>query len=277
MNSRHPEIAHLASASHPQNESGLESALAAQNLEASIDCFSEIDTESFSPENNKIVYLEQLLRLHEPQHLSETQKSGRRFVLDMLRVLCLLPDVQRAQEGGSDLPKNWDPDLEFKYLVYLFERTSSAALAEKVRKASSILSLDAQGILELREWLGKNGLDAHELSLIQPNFFRGQKMTQQDSKQLHLHPMFAELSKESLERNHDYLVRTFYGLSYPFFKDSEGGNVSKSTQDAGLEEAMAPVFDLAADLNTAVKTRLKAFFIPNRQGEPMVALSFTQE
>ena len=51
-------------------------AFAAEDLESSLDCFSEIDTESFSPENNKIVYLEQLLRLHEPQHLGRSQPTA---------------------------------------------------------------------------------------------------------------------------------------------------------------------------------------------------------
>jgi hypothetical protein len=147
-------------------------AFAAEDLESSLDCFSEIDTESSTPESNKIAYLEQLLRLHAPQHLSETQRNGRRFVLDMLRILCLLPSVQRAQEGVENTHKDWDASLEFKYLVYLFERTARPDLAEKVRKAQNILSLDEAGILGLREWLTKHGLEGREIALIQPNFFR---------------------------------------------------------------------------------------------------------
>ncbi|MEY3442263.1 MAG: hypothetical protein RLZZ519_544 [Bacteroidota bacterium] len=277
MNSRVTGPARNASTSFSQDEGGIESAFMAQDLASSLDCFSEIDTESRTPESNKISYLEQLLRLHEPPYLSETQRSGRRFVLDMLRVLCLLPDLQQAQEGKPDLPKDWEPTLEFKYLVYLFERTASPSLAEKVRQSSSILSFDGVAILQLREWLSRNGLAAHELALIQPNFFRGQKMAPKESGQLHLHPKFAELSKASVERNHDYLVRTFFGLSHPLLWDAESATMDKVKQEAGLEEAMAPVFQSEVALETVVKSRLKPIAAPQREGEPPVALSFVYD
>lgn len=276
MNSRDTELARLASTAHHPNELGKESALAAQDLGASLDCFSEIDTESSTPESNKIAYLEQLLRLREPQHLSETQQSGRRFVLDMLRFLCQLPDMQQAQAG----PQAWDPNLEFKYLVYLLERTAKPDLAEQMRHADSILSLDEPTILALREWLSRHGLDAHELALIQPNFFRGKKAAMQVEHQMSLHPMFAALSRASSERNHDYLASTFFGMSQPPVLQHADHHPRLKAQfkpQAGLEEAMATIFEPPYDESAATQTRLKAFFIPNRHGEPMIALSFTND
>jgi hypothetical protein len=282
MNSCYSGLARLAStANHPVG-SGEE--LNRQDLEALIDCFSEIDTESKLPESNKIAYLEQLLRLREPRHLSETQQSGRRFVLDMLRLLSQLADgVEQhasleqldARSAEAVLPLVWDPSLEFKYLVYLMERTARPDLAARVRASQGITTWDEEGILHLREWLNAHGLDAHELALIQPNFFRShvQKATEKP-KGMRIHPSFVALSKATQERNHDYLAGTFFGLSQPIAVEASS---KMKTGPSGLQEAMASIFDTPYNPQAATQTRLKAFLIPNQFGEPVLALSFMYE
>ncbi len=277
MNSRVSKSAELATNTASENEENGLLAFCGLDLESALDCFSEIDTESSTPESNKIAYLEQLLRLHAPQNLSETQRNGRSFVLDMLRILCLLPSVQRAQEGVGTTPKDWDPSLEFKYLVYLFERTARPDLAEKVRQAENILSLDGAGILGLREWLTKHGLEGREIALIQPNFFSGTRTAPINNDQVSLHPMFEELHAESKTRNHDYIIRSFYGLSHSLRVNPEVGSAEQVRPQVGLEEALATVFETPVLENPAPKMRLKAYLIPNPNGEPMVALSYTND
>lgn len=250
---------------------------ALHDFETLLDCFSEIDTELNTPERNRIAYLVQLLRLHEPAHLSETQRSGRRFVLDMLWFLRLLPDGQQAQADAVDV-QDWKAPTAFKYLVHLLERTAQVALANRVRVCKGITSLDAHTLLQLREWLQHHGLDAHELALIQPRFFRDSVPTPHPAS-AGLHPHFATLSKESQERNHDYLTRAFFGMPQHLMHPPLGtqGGGSEVKPQAGLEEAMASIFDTPYDQKSATRTRLKAFFIPNRFGEPVIALSFSNE
>jgi hypothetical protein len=272
MNSRFSRLARLASTTNHPIGTEEELATNGHDLGALLDCFSEIDTESKLPERNKIAYLEQLLRLREPRHLTESQARGRRFLLDMLSLLCLLPEGQTEEA----LPQGWDPTLEFKYLVYLLERTAKPVLATQVRQATDITALGETGILALREWLHHNGLDAHELALIQPNFFRTQKRVETQQNDLRIHPLFAALSKASQERNHDYLTGTFFGMSQPLVMENAPVKNTAKSQES-LEAAMATIFDTPYDQKTAVQTRVKAFFIPNRFGEPVVALSFMNE
>jgi hypothetical protein len=236
--------------------------------------FSEIDTESTRPECNRIIYLEQLLRLREPRHLSSSQLAGRRFLLDMLRLVCQLPPVQLAQAGVVEFPGRFDPRREFKYLGYLLERSGKPGLAMRIYSSRGISSLDEPDVLALREWLDSNGLDLQELAMIQPDFFRDDRMDAAADDQPKIHPMFLSLSRASRDRNHDYLAGTFFGLSQWIRFVPSGGAESKP--NAGWEEAMSSIFGSPLDSKAAARARLKEFFIPSRSREPVVGLSFLQ-
>jgi hypothetical protein len=99
-----------------------------------------------------------------------------------------------------------------------------------------------------------------------------------DKDQVSLHPMFEELHAASTTRNHDYIVRSFFGLSHTLLVNPAAEFSAQVKPEAGLEEALATVFDApAAEENLSPKTRLKAYLIPNPKGEPMVALSYTND
>lgn len=273
MNSSYPGLARLAA--HTQNPIGTqeEQAFTAEDLDAVLACFSEVNTESLTLESNKIAYLEQMLRLQMPRHLSETQLSGRRFLFDMLRRLSLLPEGEPAQAATI---KDWEPLHPFKYLVYLLERTTASDLANRVRSVKGIQDFLEVDLMRLGQWLDRNGIDGRELALIQPNFFGAMRDAKQNASTAPtIHPQFAALAMESRERNHDYLAEAFLSDSAPMtlMQKSPEADAHKHAQQ-GRGEALASIYDAPYDHLAATQTRLKAFFIPNRFGEPMIALSF---
>jgi hypothetical protein len=281
MNLNISQVAVLAA--HPNHPMGnpKQETSAKGDLDKVLDCFSEIDTESLKHEGNKIAYLEQMLRLQEPKHLSETQLSGRRFLLDMLSLMSELPDRQPTHEAAETTIGVGLPQHRFKYLIYLLERTTRDELAARVSEVEGIHDFDASELAALGQWLDRYGIDGRELALIQPNFFGGfRKEGQQESSFQGIHPHFAALAEASRERNCDYLAEAFVSLAEPLKlvpKAQAQQNSTPSTGHQGRGEALASIYDTPFDQKTATQTRLKAFFIPNRYGEPVIALSFVNE
>ena len=271
MNSSYHGLARLAAiAKYPIGNDDSQ-ALTAEDVDEVLACFSEIDTESLVLESNKIAYLEQMLRLQEPRHLSETQLSGRRFLLDMLRRLSLLPTGNQAQ---AEAIKDWDPSHPLKYLVYLLERTAASALAERVRVVKGIQDFLEMDLMSLGQWIDRHGIDVRELALIQPNFFAGEKAATAAQVQQPIHPQFAALAEESKSRNNDYVAEAFLSKAGPMNLVHKSTVQQMNVAEQGRGEALASIYDVPFDHLAATQTRLKAFFIPNRFGEPMIALSF---
>ncbi len=284
MNSNISQVARFAAQSkNPIGNEAFE-ASTTQNLDNALDCFSEINTESLTLESNKITYLEQMLRLQEPRHLSETQLSGRRFLLDMLSLMSGLPQRQSTHEAAPVMDLAIEPH-RFKYLIYLLERTTRSELADRVREVSGIHDLQENDLAALGKWLDRYGIDGRELALIQPNFFAGyRKEGMQEAASHGIHPQFAALAQASRERNCDYLAEAFLSLAEPMKlvpkavgQQGSEANGAPKTSHAGRGEALASIYDTPFDQKAATQTRLKAFFIPNRFGEPMIALSFVNE
>lgn len=272
VNSKNARLA--VTPDHPIMEENGFAPMGQDDLENLHSRFSEIDTETHSPESSKISYLEQVLRLRERPNLSEQQQIGRRFILDMLNSLCLLAEKQQVQGNIDVAPTHWEATHEFKYLIYLLERATMADLAEKVRASQGISSLENTDILSLRAWMRKHGLDAYELGLIQPNFFMQKGTVQADLQSIAIHPQFALLSKASKKNDHDYLTQAFLGLSQPLRPNNEA--VEEAPKN-GFEAAVATIFEAPTVPVSAKTTRLKAVLIPNGNGEPLVALSYVSE
>jgi hypothetical protein len=272
MNSNISGIARLAAHANNPNGNPEPLALTAHDLDQVLACFSEIDTESPAQESSKIAYLEQMLRLQEPRHLTESQLSGRRFLLDMLSLMSLLPTGQQAQEVTL---KDWHPAHPFKYLIYLLERTSCVELAARVTAIQGIQEFVDADFMALGQWLDRHGIASHELALIQPNFFIGaRRAAPVPAENQGLHPNFVALAQASRERNHDYVAEAFLSLSEPLKLVQRSMALPAPMAHAGRGEAIASIYDTPYDPMAALQTRLKAFFIPNRFGEPMIALSF---
>lgn len=262
-------IARLAArADHPIGNPELEG-LSTHDLDEVLACFSEIDTES-SQESNKIAYLEQMLRLREPRHLTETQLSGRRFLLDMLSRLSQLPAGEQAQTVAL---KDWYPSHPYKYLIYLLERTGRHELSATIHHAQGIQSFQESDLIALRQWMDRYGIAAHEVALIQPNFFAVRSKDASSDDQKGIHPQFAALVDSSRERSHDYAEEVFLGGSERRLIQ----NPLQATEALNLEgrgEALASIYEQAFDQQGDNKGHLKAFFVPNRTGEPLIGLSF---
>jgi hypothetical protein len=250
-----------------------------QDFDELLNCFSEIDTESTSSlESNKVAYLEQMLRLQEPVHLSATQLSGRRFLLDMLSRLSKLPQGQPSQAAKINSLKDWHPTHNFKYLIYLLERTSRSEMAAKVQAVKGIQDFDEADLIGLGQWLHRYGITARELALIQPSFFAGDRQSSASpTERQGIHPQFEALAEASRARSHDYLAEAFLSISEPLklVPSVPVATVNASMQGRG--EALGSIFDSPYDQKAATQTRLKAYLIPNKSGESMVALSFVNE
>jgi hypothetical protein len=244
------------------------------DLEALLDCFSDIDTESDRQESNRIAYLVQLLQLRDIRHLSESQQTSRRFLLDMLGTLSA--SLHPQPQAQSPALAGFDPTCRLKYLVFLLERTAQPALAAKVRQAESWSVIDPQVVVEVRLWLDRNGFDPSELAMLQPALFR--PAPSGEALETPLHPHFVALHQATHERTHDYFAQAFLSLSKPIESTAHELTPEAATETSTARgEAVASVFDTPYDQKAATTTRLKAFFIPNRFGEPVIALSFMNE
>ncbi len=244
--------------------------LSTQDLDEVLACFSEIDTES-SQESNKIAYLEQMLRLQEPRHLSETQLSGRRFLLDMLSRLSQLPTGEQAQTVAL---KDWYPSHPYKYLIYLLERTGRHELSSTIQHAQGIQSFQESDLLALRQWMDQYGIAANEVALIQPNFFAVRSRDASGMEQKGIHPQFVPLVDSSRERSHDYAEEAFLGASEPLRLIQSPLQAAEMLNVESRGEVLASIYEQPFDQQADDKGRLKAFFVPNRSGEPLIGLSF---
>ncbi len=278
MNSSISGLARLATlAKNPTGKSSDKTATR-QDFDELLNCFSEIDTESTSSvESNKVTYLEQMLRLQEPVHLSATQLSGRRFLLDMLSRLSKLPEGQPSQAAKINSLKDWHPTHNFKYLIYLLERTSRSEMAAKVQKVKGIQDFDETDLIGLGQWLHRYGITARELAFIQPSFFAGDRQNAATPERQGIHPQFEALAEASRERSHDYLAEAFLSIAEPLKLVPRVPVATMNASTQGRGEALGSIFDSPYDQKAATQTRLKAYLIPNKSGESMVALSFVNE
>jgi hypothetical protein len=272
MISSYSGLARLAALAKNPTGNSEPPAMSMQALDQVLACFSEIDTESSTRESNKITYLEQMLRLQEPRHLSATQLSGRRFLLDMLRLLSQLPaSGQSAREAAPAK----DAQPRFQTLVYLLERTARPELAAKVAAIDGVHALDAAELVALVQWMDRYGITGRELALIQPSFFAGtSKVVDERQSSTGIHPQFAALVDSSQRRSTDYLAQAFLSQSEPLRLVPKPSVEPPAPASPGIGEALASIFDTPHDAEAATRSRLKAFFIPNQHGEPIIALSF---
>lgn len=245
------------------------------------DCFSEFDTEVCQPESNRIGYVAQLMSLRNVRHLSMSQQVGRRFLLNMLQTLDDLSANPALSQPGQIA--GWDPNSKFRHLIFLLERCFDHDLAQSVRNASLGNPLSEEEIVSLGRWLDRNGLDISELGLIQPGIFRPANALPQPKGSKKFAPKFADLIQASRDRNIDYLAGAFFGISQKISGDEGdefGSRFSKprlNNVHAGRGEAIASIFGVKLGQESSNKGRLKAVAIPTTQGEPLFALSFTND
>lgn len=175
------------------------------------DCFSESDTEkSFQP-NGHIAYVESLLRLHNPKHLSQTQAEMRELLLDLLLVYANGRSIGRVT-NQNEHDSACTAEGAFCPAGFLLTHTAGKELAGKVCKIQDLFQLDRETRDQLLAWMEGSGISPAEWQMIQPRFsdlINGKQApaTQPET----IHPMFSGLQKSSQHWIRDYITRTFIG------------------------------------------------------------------
>ncbi|MEM7037075.1 MAG: hypothetical protein AAF570_08870, partial [Bacteroidota bacterium] len=166
---------------------------------------------------------------------------------------------------------------------FLMDRTGAGTLAKKLANGA----LEEGSMATARKviaWLSTHGIHRTELAMIQPYFSESRR------DEAGLSQMFAGLQRATQERNGDYLASAFVGASSGIVRNGDAVRASETTVaehapitvDArpGRGEALAAIFELlrpsSAGNHREDSHQVRAFFMPNTLGEPVIALTFSR-
>jgi hypothetical protein len=235
---------------------------------------SEFNTEVKGRVSGHLAYVESLLRMRSTQHLSETQRTNRELLLDLLVVYASGRSYpQGLFQKGDDRPCYVDEEGVFCPVGFLLARTAGQQFAQAVCAAQSAEALTPTQRDRLDQWISYSGFTDQELSLIQPRFpaIMSERFKPSDAEIKGVHPQFASLQHDSQTRQGDYFAKAFIGSEAVQLPVELEGQASMEPTAAVL----ASVFGEPAESVSADEPRLKAFYLPGST-EPVIALTFSR-
>lgn len=235
---------------------------------------SEFDTEVKGRVSGHLAYVESLLRMRSTQHLSETQRTNRELLLDLLVVYASGRSYpQGLFQKGDDRPCHVDDEGVFCPVGFLLARTAGLQFAQAVCAAQSSDALTPTQRERLDQWISHSGLTDQELSLIQPRFpaIMTDRFKPAEADIKGVHPQFAGLQHDSQTREGDYFAKAFIGSEALQLPDDHAEQTATEPGAAVL----AAVFGTPAEAEQTGEPRLRAFYLPGT-AEPVIALTFSR-
>lgn len=254
--------------------------------------FSELNTEKNDRISTQLADIEQVLRVHTTSHLSDAQRTNRRYLLDLLSLYQMMGAYPRDYDRqDAEALAYVDPDGRFCAVGFLVDRTAGREMAMRVCNREVSTS-------ELNAWLETYGIEHSEIALLHPRSFHVHANSQAGyPAPWGMSQAFAGLQAATLSRHGDYLASTFVAttsgiaavqaptqqiretVEQPAKQAHATASVAATDVPSGRREALAAMFEmLRPDTHGShyLKPNLRAFFIPNQLGEPVIALTFSR-
>jgi hypothetical protein len=270
MNLNNRQLARFSSPGvHPKK-----GAVVRDRLTMLFDRLSEFNTEVKSRVSGHLAYVESLLRMRSTQHLSETQRTNRELLLDLLLVYASSRSYpQGLLNKSEDRPCYVDAAGVFCPVGFLLSRTAGQQFAKIICAAQSVDAISPDMRERLNQWISYSGFSTAEIALLQPGFpaIMTEQVKQEEIPLTGVHPKFAGLQQESQTREADYFAKAFIGseaIQMP-------GEVESQTPDEPSAAVLAALFDAPAVSELNGEPRLRAFYLPGGT-EPVIALTFSR-
>lgn len=227
---------------------------------------SEINTEFNSRISHRLAYVQQVLSLRPVHQLSESRRSNRTQLLQLLGLYAHL----------GTFPKDYDENAAGRLCFrdeegrrcavgFLIERTRGRNLADRIC-GPDFESLDAETRQLFDEWMHEFGCTAEELAMIQPGLFPQENPPAGTG----LSEAFSGLYQASLRRQSDFPDES---LLAPATADEEFSTQQSTTQDKA-DLTFSNMFDL---LKSDEDPRpMRVYLVSREYGEPVVAVTFSR-